>query len=365
MKNFDEIMIDCTKYGRKIKKGDYLVVGKYPIIDQGQQQCIGFSNEVEGLFTDVPAIIFGDHTRIVKYIDKPFYLGADGIKVLKSKNRNADYRYLYYAIRNIRIENTGYNRHFKWLKESKFRYPELKQQQEISSILWKVERIIELKEKVLEELDQLIKSRFVEMFGDPEVNPYGWEKAPLSRIIKYANNGMARRGNNEKGNIVIRLVELRDSFIDYSNPNRILLQDNEKDRYLLKDKDFLFARVNGNPDNVGRCALFHEIDEEVYHNDHIIRVHFKEEILDGTFASIIINSPYGKRQLKTQIKTSAGQYTISQEGIGSIMSIIPPIELQNQFANFAKQVDKLKIAVKKSLDETQKLFDSLMQDYFG
>ncbi|MBM6800680.1 restriction endonuclease, partial [Coprobacillus cateniformis] len=167
-------------------------------------------------------------------------------------------------------------------------------------------------------LDVLIKSRFVEMFGEPDENPFDWGKKSLTEIVENANNGMARRGNDEDGNIVLRLVELQDGYIDYSSPNRIMLNENEKKRYLLNENDFLFARVNGNPDNVGRCAVFHDIGEDVYHNDHIIRVHFNIKLLEGTFASFLLNSEYGKRQLKKQIKTSAGQYTISQEGIGAI-----------------------------------------------
>lgn len=181
------------------------------------------------------------------------------------------------------------------------------------------------------------------MFGDPEENPFGWNKVPLSDVIISANNGMARRGNDENGNIVMRLVELQDGYIDYSNPNRIILKDNEKKRYLLKDKDFLFARVNGNPDNVGRCAVFHDIGEEVYHNDHIIRVHFNDKLLEGTFASALLNSDYGKRQLKSQLKTSAGQYTVSQDGIGAIITILPSMDKQNEFADFVRATDKSKI----------------------
>ena len=112
--------------------------------------------------------------------------------------------------------------------------------------------------------------------------------------------------------------------------------------YLLKDKDFLFARVNGNPENVGRCAVFYDIGEPVFHNDHIIRVHFDNNVLDGPFASALLNSEYGKRQLKNQIKTSAGQYTVSQDGIGAIVTILPPIEIQRQFAAFVAQIDKSK-----------------------
>ena len=187
------------------------------------------------------------------------------------------------------------------------------------------------------------------MFGDPEENPFGWNKVPLSDVIISANNGMARRGNDENGNIVMRLVELQDGYIDYSNPNRIILKDNEKKRYLLKDKDFLFARVNGNPDNVGRCAVFHDIGEEVYHNDHIIRVHFNDKLLEGTFASALLNSDYGKRQLKSQLKTSAGQYTVSQDGIGAIITILPSMDKQNEFADFVRATDKSKLLLKQNI----------------
>ena len=185
----------------------------------------------------------------------------------------------------------------------------------ISIQLDKLDEIICKYNEELKMLDVLIKSRFVEMFGEPDENPFDWGKKSLTEIVENANNGMARRGNDEDGNIVLRLVELQDGYIDYSSPNRIMLNENEKKRYLLNENDFLFARVNGNPDNVGRCAVFHDIGEDVYHNDHIIRVHFNIKLLEGTFASFLLNSEYGKRQLKKQIKTSAGQYTISQEGI--------------------------------------------------
>ena len=283
-------------------------------------------------------------------------------------------QYLYYylksditlhRIKSIATGSVRDNLKFDMLSEFKINLPNVNKQISIINILDKIGMLIRKQQTEIEKLDDLIKSRFVELFGDPEENPYGWDKMPLSEVVINANNGMARRGNDEDGNIVMRLVELQDGYINYSNPNRIVLKDNEKKRYLLKEKDFLFARVNGNPDNVGRCAVFHDIGEEVYHNDHIIRVHFNEELLDGTFASALLNSDYGKRQLKSQIKTSAGQYTVSQDGIGAIVTILPSMEKQNQFADFVKQVDKSKVAVQKALDEAQLLFDSLMQKYFG
>ena len=283
-----------------------------------------------------------------------------------------DNRYLYWFLKGNTeyLNSLGRGATFKEISKQivssiEITVPDHEEQMTAVEALEKVARVIRLRKQQLAALDDLIKARFVEMFGDPETNPKGWKKKPLAEVITAANNGMARRGNNEDGNIVMRLVELQDGYIDYSNPNRIVLTDAEKKRYLLKDKDFLFARVNGNPDNVGRCAVFNDIGEPVYHNDHIIRVHFNDSAVDGAFASALLNSTYGKRQLKNQLKTSAGQYTVSQDGIGAVVAILPPIELQREFADFVKQVGKSKVVVHKALDEAQVLFDSLMQQYFG
>ena len=243
--------------------------------------------------------------------------------------------------------------------------PSLEEQKAIAGKLDKVSGLIEKRKTQLEKLDLLIKSRFIELFGDPVVNPKFWETVPLSSLTINANNGMARRGKDEDGNIVLRLVELQNGFIDYSAPNRISLNETEKKRYELVDNDFLFARVNGNPDYVGRCAVFKSIEEPVFHNDHIIRVHFDETKINGCFMSVLLNSDYGKRQMREQIKTSAGQYTISQDGIGAIMAILPPLELQKQFATFVEQTDKSKLAIQQSLDKLELLKKSLMQEYFG
>ena len=124
MKKFNEIFIDKTKYGEKIQTSEHEKQGKHIIVDQGQAEIAGYTNREEGLFKEVPVIIFGDHTRVIKYIDEPFFLGADGVKVLRSKEKNANYKYLYYALKSAKIPNTGYNRHFKWLKDVEINYPD-------------------------------------------------------------------------------------------------------------------------------------------------------------------------------------------------------------------------------------------------
>jgi len=280
-------------------------------------------------------------------------------------------RYLSYAILHINksLNDIANSAVVPIINKSQFSniiipLPPLDIQKKIATALDSANALIEKRKEQIEKLDLLIKSQFIEMFGDPVTNPKGWEKKQLSKLIVHANNGMARRGNDIDGDIVLRLVELQDGFLDYSKPNRILLSEFEKKRYLLFKNDFLFARVNGNPDYVGRCAVFHDIGEDVYYNDHIIRVRFDDSQLQGCFVSTLLNSQYGKRQMRSKIKTSAGQYTISQDGIGAIEIICPPLYLQTQFAEFVQKVEAQKTLLQKSLADMEQNYQSLLQKCF-
>ena len=189
IKSFDEVFEDVTKLGVKIKTDEYHPIGKYQIIDQGQEAVAGYSDLEDGVFENVPAIVFGDHTRIVKYVDQPFFLGADGVKVLRSRFKDANYRYLYYALKSVKIPNTGYNRHFKWLKEAKIYYPNSEEQSKIVLILDGISSVIEHRQRQLQKLDELVKARFIELFGSPVSNPFSWEKKTLKDICIKLNDG--------------------------------------------------------------------------------------------------------------------------------------------------------------------------------
>ena len=197
-------------------------------------------------------------------------------------------------------------------------------------------------------------SQFIEVFGDPESNPKKWEQMELSGIVTNSNNGITRRGNDEEGQIVLRIAELQDGFIDYSDVNRIATKEKEQ-KCLLVDKDLLFVRVNGNPDYVARSAVFEDIGEPVYHNDHIIRMHIDASRADVVFIRGFITSDYGRKQLKDNIKTSAGQYSISQDGIGGIQIFLPPLADQKRYVAFVEQSDKSKSAAGKTLKRNENM----------
>lgn len=190
MTAFSDVFADVTKQGTKLQTSEYLPSGKYPIIDQGQDDIAGYTDREDGLFTDVPAIIFGDHTRIVKYVDMPFFLGADGVKVLKATIPDVDYRYLYYAVSAVKIPNTGYNRHFKWLKEAQISLPDLSTQRRIADTLDKVSEGIGLCGRMMDELDLMVKAKFGEMFGDPVSNEREWNVETLNDVCTEIGDGL-------------------------------------------------------------------------------------------------------------------------------------------------------------------------------
>ena len=212
IKSFDEVFEDVTKLGVKMKTDEYHPIGKYQIIDQGQEAVAGYSDLEDGVFENVPAIVFGDHTRIVKYVDQPFFLGADGVKVLRSRFKDANYRYLYYALKSVKIPNTGYNRHFKWLKEAKIYYPNSEEQSKIVSILDGISSVIEHRQQELKKLDELVKARFVELFGDGN-HPH---IALIDLIIEGAglSYGIVQPGDDGTGDMgVLRPVDMVDGKI--------------------------------------------------------------------------------------------------------------------------------------------------------
>ncbi|MGO1580116.1 MAG: hypothetical protein ACTHWZ_01725 [Peptoniphilaceae bacterium] len=156
-----DLFEDVTRHAKKIKKGDYLENGIYPIIDQGKNYIGGYTDDEEGLYKDVPCIIFGDHTRVIKYIEKPIFIGADGVKLLKIINANVEPKYLYYLLKNFKVPNTGYNRHFKYIKEMIYPILPIKKQREIINRLELIEDIINLNNEQIIDLENLKTKTFI------------------------------------------------------------------------------------------------------------------------------------------------------------------------------------------------------------
>lgn len=362
IKSFDEVFEDVTKLGVKIKTDEYHPIGKYQIIDQGQEAVAGYSDLEDGVFENVPAIVFGDHTRIVKYVDQPFFLGADGVKVLRSRFKDANYRYLYYALKSVKIPNTGYNRHFKWLKEAKIYYPNSEEQSKIVLILDGISSVIEHRQRQLQKLDELVKARFVEMFGDYIKD----DRRPLSEVA-IITGGLTKNSNRNTFETKMPYLRVANVFYNRLDLREILeigVKEEEIEKTLLQAGDLLFVEGNGSIEQIGRVAIWDGSIDPILHQNHLIKARFNNEIIAPEYALFYFMLQDGRQQIISKSVSTSGLNTLSVNKVSSLLLPIPPIALQKQFGEFIKQTDKSKVAVQKALDEAQLLFDSLIQKYF-
>lgn len=157
--SFDTLFFDDTKSASKISASNYRKEGAYAIYDQSQDNDIcGYTDDLIGLCTNYPAILFGDHSRVIKLIDKPFFVGADGVKVIRPKTNNLNIQFAYYMLKYCDVPETGYNRHFKYMKLKKFFEPDLRQQIDFIKIARQADKSkFELKQAI-DKIDKVMKS---------------------------------------------------------------------------------------------------------------------------------------------------------------------------------------------------------------
>ena len=240
----------------------------------------------------------------------------------------------------------------------------IEKQRQIVNILDKIMSAVDGRKQELQLLDELIKARFVEMFGDPVANDKGWKMKPLLDMGK-CKNGMNFHYDDSGVEIsCLGVGDFKDlSVIDNTKKLSIVsLNEMPSEEYLLKDGDIVFVRSNGNKDLVGRSLAIYPGKLPTTFSGFCIRYRIHDDE---------ITVPYLLRVLKMESmrKKMAGRganiQNLNQQILGTLVIPVPPIELQNQFVDFVRAIDKSKVAVQKALDETQILFDSLMQKYFG
>ena len=239
----------------------------------------------------------------------------------------------------------------------------LKEQKEIVNQLNTIVAIKDMRNRELQRLDELIKARFIEMFGVYPDNPMGWEICTIRDIVKDVRYGSSRPAVDGGRYPYLRMNNITyGGELDLSDTKRIDIPDNELVKCAVRRGDVLFNRTNSK-ELVGKTCVY-DRDEMMVLAGFVIRVRVTERVLPE-FLSAFLNTDFSKQMLLGMCKTAIGQANINAQEMQNISLYLPPIELQQQFVQFKEQVDKSKVAIQKSLDETQLLFDSLMQEYFG
>lgn len=278
-------------------------------------------------------------------------------------------RYLYYALRNCKPASSGTSipqLTVPDIKKNEIELYSLSVQETIADKLDAVGRVIELRQQQLQKLDELVKARFVEMFGDPKINPNNYPVCQLSDFIVFltsGSRGWAQYCADDGTEWFITIKNVKDCHIETDNMQPINAPDNaEAKRTRVQEGDLLISITA----DLGRTGVVtKEIAEHgAYINQHLTCIRLKQDVLNPLYVAYFMESPAGKEQFESK-NQSAVKAGLNFNSINSLRLMVPPLDDQNAFVDFIKQTDKSKVAVQKALDEAQLLFDSLMQKYFG
>lgn len=255
----------------------------------------------------------------------------------------------------------------EWLKEYEIPLYSAKKQAEIENTLDKLNLVIKHRKEELSDLDELIKARFVEMFGDPIINPRELPVSDLGHLSELITKGASPSWqgfsytDDATQTLFVTSENVREGYIDISSPKYIEDDFNEKQRRsVLQKGDFLINIVGA---SIGRAAQF-TLDCKANINQAVALVRIEDKRIRDRYLLVYLNSEKAQ-QMYNSMKSDTGRANLSLQDISNLSILLPPVEEQITFENFVTQVDKSKVAVQKSLDETQLLFNSLMQKYFG
>ena len=352
---FDRAFAEVSRGVKKFGQNEYLDQGEHPIIDQGKNAIAGYSNEQLGMFKDVPAIVFGDHTRVFKYVDRPFFIGADGVKILKPL-LSENVLFWYYALCAANIENLGYSRHFKLLKEKSFLNSSHEDQASITQILETVDEQISLSNSLLSSLDNLVKSQFVEMFGDPRLNTKEWPLVKLGDVASTRLGKMldAKKQTGLEARPYLANTDVQWFRFNLENLKTMDFDVGDRKEFALRDGDVL-ATEGG---EVGRCAIWHCELEECYFQKAVHRIRCDSERLLPIFLAWTFKMKSERNLFGSYVSRSTIAH-LTGEKLRKVPIQLPPLALQQQFADFVAKVDKLGFGCCRMITYCDALFSSV------
>ena len=241
--------------------------------------------------------------------------------------------------------------------------PSLEIQNKIAEVLDKAQELIDKRKEQIKAMDELVKSRFIEIFDDPGRNAMNWEKRTLNDIsLRKGEYGSGASAIDYLSGYprYIRITDINDN--GKLNDNKVTVENlSEYEKYKLNDGDILFARTGA---TVGKTYRYKKSDGECLFAGYLIRFTPNLNIINPDFLFAFTKTSFYKSWVDAKQNTVA-QPNINAKQYGEELEVIlPPMELQNEFADFVKQVDKIKLKMENNLKELEDNFNSLMQKAF-
>ena len=257
----------------------------------------------------------------------------------------------------------------EWLKSYDLPLYSLSKQNEITKILDNVRNTIILKEQEIQKYDELIKARFIEMFGDPQINEKGFTKAPMGEYLSLLTDFSSNGSYKVLDSGVVMYDEpnyawmVRTTDLESGDKSSIKYIDEKAYELLSKSKIFGGEIIMNKIGSAGKIYIIPKLTMPASLGRNAFMFRYDERI-NNIFMYYLLTSDYGQREIQQYVRGAVTK-TITKDDARAVLIIVPPLELQQQFADFVRQVDKSREEVKKSLEKTQQLYDSLMQEYFG
>ena len=254
------------------------------------------------------------------------------------------------------------------LEKIELKLPDYHTQISISKRISDIQKLITKKKDQIQKYNELVKSRFNEMFGDPVLNEMGWEKHRLSKLTLKIGSGATPRGGREsyvnEGIALIRSMNVYDGKFIFKDLAYLTNVQAEKLNNVIVESDDVLLNITGA--SVSRCCIVPQIILPARVNQHVSIIRCKKHLLSPIFLNqLLITSEFKSLLQKIGESSGATRQAITKNQIEELTIPLPPLSLQNEFADFVAQVDKSQLAIQKSLEELETLKKSLMQEYFG
>ena len=362
---FLDVFKDVSGGNIKTLQKEFLDEGEIPVVDQGQRLVAGFVNDRSRVCkAKPPVIVFGDHTRAVKYVDFEFAMGADGTKVLVPKVES-DTKYLYYALTAMEVPAAGYSRHYKFLKETQIPFPPLAEQKRISRILDAADALRAKRREALDQLDAILQSTFLDMFGDPVTNPMAWDERTLGELGQNGfRNGLSPSTTGTLDGEVLTLSAITRGRFDFAEKKSARFDHPPAPSQKLRTDTFLICRGNGNKRLVGAGAYPDRSSTRVCFPDTMIGVMIDPRIVVAAYFQHVWRTRRVRMQIERGARTTNGTHKVNQRLLSSIVFPVPPVDLQLRFAAIVESTEEQRIRQRAHLAELDTLFASLQSRAF-
>lgn len=356
--SFDDAFDDVTGGNSKLKNEHFLPSGKLPIIDQGQRTIAGYTDDFDLVCkASLPCVLFGDHTKIFKFVDFPFVLGADGVKVLRPR-KELDPRFAFHYLSQVTLPgDAGYSRHFKFLRRISVPLPSDGEQRRIATILDKADAIRRRRREVIKLTEQLLRSTFLEMFGSVS------ERISLEKICRRVTDGTHQPPKwAPHGLPFIFVSNIEDHGITFETKKFVSEQTWTEltVRCPIEANDILYTTVG----SYGNAAIVTTGMPRFAFQRHIAHIKPDVSLIDPFYLLGALQSPGVRRQADEQARGIA-QKTLNLAQLKKFEIPYPSREHQERYARLRRAIADLLAKQLQARQLSDLVFSSLVQRAFS